>query len=170
MCEWHYTIAEFYGDRGATNVARGLPSRWVHPAQQPAEEERNEHMHPHSAKLALLTIVTLALLATSPLGAGERLAMRVSPRMAFAPATVVVDAVAERDPANRALQIQVDSPEYYRSSLMQLDGDQAPRTTTVRYEGVPGGMYEVRVVLFGSDGRQLAATSRQVQILSVMGR
>jgi hypothetical protein len=64
----------------------------------------------------------------------------------------------------------VDSPEYYRSSLMQLDGDQAPRTTTVRYEGVPGGMYEVRVVLFGSDGRQLAATSRQVQILSVMGR
>ena len=28
----------------------------------------------------------------------------------MAPATLVVDAVAEQDPANRALQIQVDSP------------------------------------------------------------
>jgi hypothetical protein len=108
----------------------------------------------------------LALLTTSPLGAGERVTVRVAPRVGLAPATLVVDAVTERDPANRALQIQVESEGYYRSSLMQLDGDQAPRTTTVRYEGVPGGSYEVRAILFGSDGRQWAATIQQVEILS----
>jgi len=123
-------------------------------------------MHPHSAKLALLIMAALALLAPSPLGAGERLTMRVAPRFAFAPATLIVDAVAERDPANRALEIQVESPDYYRSTLMQLDGDQARRTTTVRYGGVPGGTYEVRVILFGSGGQQRAATAQHIEILS----
>jgi hypothetical protein len=123
-------------------------------------------MHSYSAKLTFLSMATLALIATSPLGAGERLAMRVSPRMAFAPATLVVEAIAERDPSNRALQIQMVSEEYYRSSMVQLEGDQAPRTTTLRYEGVPGGAYEVRVILFGPDGRQRAMTTRHVEILS----
>jgi hypothetical protein len=123
-------------------------------------------MRSHSAKLALV-IPALALLAPSPLGAGERLSMRVSPLMALAPATLVIDAVAERDPANRALQIQVESEDYYRSSLVQLDGDQAPRTTTIRYENVPGGTYEVRVFLLGSDGRQRAATTRPVELFSM---
>jgi hypothetical protein len=127
-------------------------------------------MNPHVAKPALLLMAALALVTPSPLGAGERLTMRVTPRMAFAPATVIVDAVAERDPANRALQIQVMSSDYYRSSLMQLDGDQASRTTTVRYEGLPGGTYDVRVILFGSDGQQRAMTVQHVEILSTMGR
>jgi hypothetical protein len=127
-------------------------------------------MHRYSVRSALLVIAALALLATSPLAAGERLTMRVSPRVAFAPATLVVDAVAERDPANRALQIQVASPEYSRSSVMQLDGDQAARTTTVRYQGLPDGMYEVRVTLLGTDGRQRAAATRQIEILATSGQ
>jgi hypothetical protein len=114
--------------------------------------------------------VVLGLLAISPLGAGERLTMRVSPRMAMAPATLVVHAVAEQDPANRALQIQVNSEDYYRSSLMQLDGEDAPRTTMVQYDGVPGGTYEVKVILFGSDGKPRAEATRQITILSLTGR
>jgi hypothetical protein len=123
-----------------------------------------------STKLALLTVATLGQFATVPLGAGERLAMRVTPRVAIAPATLIVDAVAEQDPANRAVEIEVDSSEYHRSSRMQLDGDEAPRTTTVRYNGLPGGLYEVRVTLFGSDGQQRALTTRQVEVLSSTGR
>ena len=124
-------------------------------------------MRPHSSRLALVIVPAVALLAASPLGAGERLTMRVSPMTALAPATLVIDAVAERDPANRALQIQVESAEYYRSSLVQLDGDQAPRTTTIRYDNVPGGTYEVRVVLLGSNGQQRAAAARPVELFSI---
>ena len=127
-------------------------------------------MHPQSAKPALLIMAVFALLATSPLGAGEPLTMRLAPRIALEPAPLVVDAIAERDPANRALQIQVESEDYYRSSLIQLDGDDAPRTTTVRYDGVPGGNYEVRVILFGSGGQQRAATGRKIEVLSRFGR
>ena len=123
-------------------------------------------MRPHSARLALVILAALALLATAPLGAGERLAMRVAPSIAYEPATLIVDAVAERDPENRALQIQVESGDYYRSSLVQLDGDDGPRTTTVRYGGVPGGTYEVRVTLLGPGGQRRAATTRQIEVLS----
>ena len=122
-------------------------------------------MRPHTARLGLVIVAALALLATS-LGAGERLSKRVSPLTAPAPATLVIDAVAERDPANRALQIQVESAEYYRSSLVQLDGDEAPRTTTIRYDNVPGGTYEVRVVLLGSNGQQRAAAARPVELFA----
>ena len=88
----------------------------------------------------------------------------------MAPATLVIHAVAEQDPANRALQIQVNSADYYRSSLMQLDGEEAPRTTRVQYEGVPGGTYEVRVTLFGADGKPRASATREITILSLTGR
>jgi len=127
-------------------------------------------MHPHPTKRAPLVLAALALLVASPLGAGEQLTIRVSPNVAFAPATVVVNAVAQRDAANRALEIQLVSSEYSRSSLIQLDGDQAAVTTTVRYDGVPGGVYEVSAMLLGSGGQKRATTARTVEILSNTGR
>jgi hypothetical protein len=144
-------------------VARGLPRRSTCAGNEAGGSTEEEDVK-------ILITGVLALLIFSPLGADERLTIRVAPRVATAPATLVVHAVAERDPANRALQILVNSADYYRSSLMQLDGDDAPRTTTVQYEGVPGGNYEVRVTLFGSDGKPRATTAREVTILSIMGR
>ena len=75
-------------------------------------------MRSRPALRALLLIPALALLAMSPPGPAKRLSVRVSPRVAFAPATLVIDAVAERDAANRALTIEVDSSDYHRSSLI----------------------------------------------------
>src|SRR4051794_14733040 len=44
------------------------------------------------------------MMAVSPLGAGERLTLRVSPSVSFAPANLVVRAVIEADAANRAVE------------------------------------------------------------------
>jgi hypothetical protein len=101
--------------------------------------------HPH-------VIVAALVVAASPLGAGEPLTIRVSPGFAFAPATLVVNAVAQVHPANRARHIELLS-DYYRSSVIPLDGDQDAITTTVQYGGVPGGKYEVSAILWGSNAK-----------------
>ena len=57
-------------------------------------------MTSNAARLTLLSLAALATLVSSPLGAHERLTIRVAPRLAMAPATLVIDAVAEADAAN----------------------------------------------------------------------
>jgi len=84
----------------------------------------------------------------------------------MAPATLVITTMTEPDAANRVLQIQAESQSYYRSSLMEVDGEKAAASRTVRYDGVPGGMYEIRATLFGPAGRMRAETVRSVQIIS----
>ena len=100
-----------------------------------------------------------------PLNASERLKMGVSPAVAVAPATVRVRATVEANPENRAIQIVAESPEFYRSSEIPLDGAQAPRTTIVEFRSLPGGVYTVTAVLIRVNDRTSA--SRQ---LNVMGR
>lgn len=130
--------------------------------------ERKEEMY-RSTKRTLMVIMAALVLAASPIGAGEPLTIRVSPGFAFAPATLVVNAVAQPHPANRALHIDLMSSDYYRSSVIPLDGDQGAITTTVRYDGVPGGKYEVSAILLGSSGTRRAAPTRTVEILSNPG-
>src|SRR4051812_965957 len=79
------------------------------------------------------TLAAIAMLAAVPLDAGERLAMRLSPTHGFAPATVTVTATVERDAQNRELEIQIESTEFYRSSLVPLDGESAARTNTFQF-------------------------------------
>jgi hypothetical protein len=112
------------------------------------------------------TLTALTLLAATPLEAGERLAMRLSRTRAFEPATVVVTATVERDAQNRAMEIEAESSDFYRSSLVPLEGENAPRTTTVEFRGLPGGKYEVRLILLGSDGQARASAARDLDIIS----
>jgi len=70
----------------------------------------------------------LASAATLPLGAGEPITMKVSPAVAFAPANLVVRATIPSDADNRAVEIAAESPNFYRSSEIELEGDKAART------------------------------------------
>ena len=72
-------------------------------------------------------LAALTMLAASPLEAGERVSMRVTPVHAFEPATVRVTAVVERDAENGAMEIVADSGAFYRSSLIPLEGASLPR-------------------------------------------
>ena len=108
----------------------------------------------------------LILTATLPLGAGERITMRVSPAVAFAPANLIVRAMIEADDQNRAIQIIAESDDFYRSSEVQLEGDKAPRTSMLEFRNLPPGTYEVRALLFGADGRQRAYARQQVNVIA----
>jgi hypothetical protein len=120
--------------------------------------------------MSVRVVLAVLVLAAVPLHGNDRLAMRVSPSVAYAPANLLVRASVEADAQNRALQIIAESPEFYRSSEIQLDGDRAPRTSMFEFRGLPGGMYRVRAVLKGAGGRALATTHAAVQIVDAEPR
>lgn len=97
---------------------------------------------------------------------GERVSLRVTPAVAFAPADLSVRATVEADHANRSMQIEVDSSDFYRSSEIQLDGEHAPRTLTFTFRDVPGGIYDLRATVRDGRGETLAATRSEVNVVS----
>jgi hypothetical protein len=110
----------------------------------------------------------VSILLTMPSGArsGERLAMRVSPSVAFAPADLIVRTMIESSEANRAIEIVAESEDFYRSSEIPLDGQRAPRTAQLAFRGLPGGVYTVRAVLKGTKEEQLAEMRQEINVVS----
>jgi hypothetical protein len=106
------------------------------------------------------------LTTTLPIGAGERITVRVSPAVAFAPANLIVRAMIEADEQNRAVQIIAESEDFYRSSEIQLEGDRAPRTSTFEFRSLPPGTYEVRALLLGAGGQHRAFARQQVNVIA----
>jgi len=104
--------------------------------------------------------------ATLPIGAGERVSIRVSPAVAFAPANLVVRASIEADEQNRSMEIVAESQDFYRSSEVQLEGDKAPRTSRIEFRNLPPGTYEVRVTLMGSGGEQRGFAHQQINVIA----
>jgi hypothetical protein len=105
------------------------------------------------------------ILMSGAVGADDQLAIRVSPSVAFAPANLNVRATIAADPANRSIEIIAESPEFYRSSAIELDGEAAPKTTLFLFRSLPTGEYSVRAVLRGQGGRELASVERKVNIV-----
>lgn len=102
----------------------------------------------------------------APVGAGERLALKVSPAVAFAPANLIVRTTVEADSANRAMEIEAESVDFYRSSAVELDGENAPRTTQYEFRNLPPGRYSVKATLRGSDGHPRAAVRTEVNVMA----
>jgi hypothetical protein len=103
---------------------------------------------------------------TSPsLFAGAGLAVQ-APTIMLAPGHLVVQTVVEPDSANRAIQVMAESPDWYRSSEVQLDGGTAPRKNTFEFKDLPSGTYEIHVTLLGSDGQQRALVVRKLEVIA----
>jgi len=107
----------------------------------------------------------LMVTATLPIGAGERMTVKVSPAVAFAPANLSVRAMIEADADNRAIAIVAESDDFYRSSEIQLDGDHAPRTTTFEFRSLPSGTYQVKAMLIGTGSETRATVRQQVNVM-----
>ena len=117
-----------------------------------------------NVRAALLGMLMVA--ATLPLGAGERITMKVSPAVAFAPANLVVRATIVADADNRAVEVIAESDDFYRSSTIQLEGDRAARTNVFEFRSLPPGTYEVRANLLGSNGEQRATIRQQINVIA----
>jgi len=102
-------------------------------------------------------------------GANERISMRVSPEVSFAPANLSVRTTVEAHPDNRWIEIIAESDDFYRSSEMQLDGEHAPRTTIFEFRSLPGGTYQVHAFLKGTHGRQIASSHKQIDVVGESG-
>lgn len=105
-------------------------------------------------------IVAVLLLVAWPSGtrldAGDLLTMKVTPAQSFAPAILRVRVRMVPSADNRWLEVVADSGSFYRSSLMQLDGDRAPQTMSVEFRGIPGGAYEIHGILSDGGGHERA--------------
>ena len=78
--------------------------------------------------------------------------MRVSPAVAMAPGFLTVRVSVEAAAENRTLQVVAESPDFYRSSQIQLDGAHAAPITVFEFRNLPSGLYQVTGVLVGVNG------------------
>jgi hypothetical protein len=116
-----------------------------------------------------LWVCWLMLAAAARADVGERLTMALSPVQSFGPTTLTVRVHVKPDAENRALEVVAESGDYYRSSRIQLDGNDAPQTIVVELRSLPGGDYEVRGALVDGSGRVRALVRKQVTVIGSAG-
>jgi hypothetical protein len=120
-------------------------------------------------KVSVVTIVCALLVFAPQVRGSQRLAVRVSPVVALAPAFLTIRASVEPSDDNRTLNVVVDSDGYSTSSDIPLEGRSAARLNVIELKDVPSGLYEVRAVLMGSQG-PLASTMQLVKVQPAVGR
>jgi hypothetical protein len=103
-------------------------------------------------KLSTVALLCAFVSAAPLLNGSQRLAIRVTPAVALAPAVLTIRATIEPSDDNRRLSIEIDSSTYHRSSEIPLDGKNSQRLNVVELKGLPTGLYEVKAVLVGASG------------------
>jgi hypothetical protein len=117
--------------------------------------------------MKVAAIVLGFLLATSgpPAGAGEKISMKTSPNVSYAPAHLTVRTTIEANVDNRALEVVIDSDGFYRSSRIELEGEEAPRTSIIEFRAIPSGHYLVSAKLLDQSGEARAMTRQQINVI-----
>ena len=94
-------------------------------------------------------------LTTATLGAaGDPVSLRVNPSVSIAPTAFAIQVSVAPRSENRALEIVVDSNDFYRLSRVQLEGDRGPVISNMKIDSVPAGEYEVTATVIGSGGKR----------------
>ena len=114
----------------------------------------------------ILSIWGLIVLTVLPVHGVQTVTLRVTPEKSFAPSSVLIRARIEPNAANRSVAIIADGENFYRSSEIPLEGEQAPKTFELSLKNVPGGEYGIYAVLLDASGRERGRAYQQASVLS----
>jgi hypothetical protein len=113
---------------------------------------------------AVIGLVGFVLTATT-LNGNQPLKMNVSPQQSFAPANLFVRLGIEPDAVNRAVEVVAESQDFYRSSLIALEGERGPRVVQLQFRNLPGGRYAVSGRVTDERGKEVAFARHEVDVL-----
>jgi hypothetical protein len=91
--------------------------------------------------------------------AEDQLSLRISPLVSLDPGFIEIDIRYRADKRDRALVIEIDSEQLFRSSTIAVGGADAPESRWLRFEGLPAGNYSVQVLLDRGDHVVTAGSS-----------
>ncbi len=83
--------------------------------------------------------------------ADEAISITVRPAVATVKGNAQVKVLVARNEMNRSLVWEVDGPNYYRSSSMELAGAASPRSYFFVLRDLPAGEFEVRASVLRVD-------------------
>ena len=101
--------------------------------------------------------------------AGELIEIRLRGHYYAEPATVQITVAVEPGRDNRALVIEADGENYFRSSALVLDGENEKRLHTVEFKNLPAGTYTLRAQV-RSAAEVLAMAEQGLLVTGVGGR
>lgn len=108
---------------------------------------------------SVLTVLACLVLTGVVTNARDSVAVRVTPSVSMAPATIRVVVTVEPDANNRELVVQADSGLFFTSSTVQLDGDKASRLQSFVLKELPAGSYTINAQVVQRNGSSRQATS-----------
>jgi len=117
-------------------------------------------MRIHRAGLGLIFVLALPLFAQGD----QMLSLEARPTFCMEPCEVRITVGVDRNEANRELLIEADSPDFYRSSAVQLDGETAPSVYTLVWKSLPAGRYQLRAMLRRASG-DVTRTTLKVRVV-----
>ncbi len=116
-------------------------------------------------RFTVAAVLLLLLASQQPrLEAGEPFAMSVYPEFSFAPATLRITVRVDPNADNRAFELIADSGAFFRSSVVTLEGERGPKTSTFEFRGLPAGDYEIRGTLYDYNGRERGCLNRHANV------
>ena len=112
-----------------------------------------------------LTVTALLMTTSVSTSGGEQLKIAATPAVSFAPANLSIRARVAPNAENRSLTVVATSEDFYRSSQVQLEGEQAPGMVMFEFRGLPDGEYEISGTLIDAGGHRRAVSQQHVKIV-----
>ncbi len=97
------------------------------------------------------------LLSVNVLAGRDALRLQVSPLVARAPASVTVRVTLQPTADDRYLRVIAESPTYYRSSEVELEGAKSSPVQVFEFRNLTAGVYQITAVLVGRLGPRATA-------------